>query len=98
MKVVIAGSTGYVATELIRQALTVPSIISIVTLGRREARVPANSDPAVAATKLKSVICNDFENYSDEVKNELSGADACIWYVCTPTCTHHISHVTVLMT
>lgn len=81
MKLIVAGSTGYVATEVIRQALAHPSITSVISLGRREAPVPATSDAAAAAAaKLKSVICTDFENYSDDVKKELSGADACIWY------------------
>lgn len=95
MKLIVAGSGGYVATEIIRQALMHPSITSIITLGRREAPVPPNSDPTVAATKLKSVICNDFEKYSDDVKKELSGADACIWYDTHP-CNHNLGIVSIL--
>lgn len=76
MKLIIGGSTGYVATELIRQALVNPAISSIVALGRREATQLPN------AAKLKWVICDDFVNYSDGVKIDLEGADACIWYDC----------------
>ncbi|KAI1780885.1 hypothetical protein F4818DRAFT_397138 [Hypoxylon cercidicola] len=79
MKLIVAGSTGFVATELIRQALSHPAVSSIVALGRREAAVPANAGPSAA--KLKSVICNDFENYSESVKRELAGADACVWTI-----------------
>ncbi len=79
MKLVIAGSTGFVATELIRQAIAHKRVTSVVALGRRETSVPSNVAPGADASKLKSVVCKDFENYSDDVKKELAGADACIW-------------------
>jgi hypothetical protein len=74
MKLVIGGSTGLVATELIRQGLDNPSITSIVALGRREIPVP------LATSKLKFVVCDNFESYPNSVKKELEDADACIWY------------------
>ncbi|KAK5635647.1 hypothetical protein RRF57_011359 [Xylaria bambusicola] len=37
MKLIIAGSTGFLATELIRQALVHPGVTSVIALGRREA-------------------------------------------------------------
>ncbi|GAW14980.1 hypothetical protein ANO14919_043880 [Xylariales sp. No.14919] len=76
MKVIIAGSTGFVATELIRQALAHPKVTSIIVLGRREISLPPNAE-----AKLKSIICRDFENYSDSIKAELAEADACIWTI-----------------
>lgn len=79
MKLIVAGSTGFVATELIRQALSNSSVSSIVGLARRETVVPQNVGPGVDKAKLKSVICDDFENYSESVRQELAGADACIW-------------------
>jgi hypothetical protein len=79
MKLIIAGSTGFVATEIIRQAIPNPAITSIIALARRETAVPPNT--GADASKLKSVVCNDFSNYSENVKKELAGADACIWYV-----------------
>lgn len=79
MKLVIGGSTGYVGTELVRQALDHAAITSIVALGRRDTTVPeGSSDPS---NKLQSVICDNFENYSQDVKEKLTNADACIWYV-----------------
>lgn len=78
MKLILVGSTGFVATEVIRQAIHNPAIASIVALTRREITAPP--DAGADASKLKSVICNDFSNYSDEVKKDLAGADACIWY------------------
>lgn len=31
--------------------------------------------------KLKSVVCDDLSNYSEDAKKEFAGADACIWYI-----------------
>ncbi|KAK3361296.1 hypothetical protein B0T24DRAFT_660570 [Lasiosphaeria ovina] len=81
MKLVVAGSTGFVATEVIRQALSIPAITSAVALGRRDVPAPENSGPATDGAKLKSVVCENWEEYSDSVKQELAGADACIWTI-----------------
>ncbi|KAK4151600.1 hypothetical protein C8A00DRAFT_17008 [Chaetomidium leptoderma] len=82
MKLIVAGSTGFVATEVIRQALSIPAITSIVALGRRPASEPQNTGPNADPTKLKSVILEDFgSEYPESVKKELSGADACIWTI-----------------
>lgn len=80
MKLIIAGATGFVATELIRQALSQPKITSIVALARRTTNVPENLEQGADAAKLKSVVCEDFSNYPESVKKELAGADACVWY------------------
>lgn len=77
MKLVIAGSTGFVGTELVRQALAHPAITAVIGLGRRETTVPPGSE--ANATKLTSVVCEDFDAYSQDVKRELDGANACIW-------------------
>lgn len=79
MKLIVAGSTGFVATELICQALSNPAIKSIVGLARGETAVPSNTRPGADPAKLKSIVCEDFANYSESVKQELTGADACIW-------------------
>ncbi|KAI2462718.1 hypothetical protein F4781DRAFT_438240 [Annulohypoxylon bovei var. microspora] len=81
MKLIIAGSTGFVGTEIIRQALSHPGVTSVVAFGRREAPVPDNMGPNADVAKLKSVVCDDFENYPESVKQELAGADACIWTI-----------------
>ncbi|KAH7320282.1 hypothetical protein B0I35DRAFT_408962 [Stachybotrys elegans] len=83
MKLIIAGSTGLVATEILRQALSIPAITSIVGLARRETSVPDNLRPNADPSKLKSVVVSDFENYPDTVKQQLAGADACIWTIAT---------------
>ncbi|KAK4040776.1 protein FMP52, mitochondrial, partial [Parachaetomium inaequale] len=51
-------------------------------LGRRPAPEPQNAGPDADATKLKSVILEDFDSeYPESVKEELSGAGACIWTI-----------------
>ncbi|KAK4163088.1 NAD(P)-binding Rossmann-fold containing protein [Cladorrhinum sp. PSN259] len=81
VKLIIAGSTGFVGAELVRQALSNPAFSTVLALGRRETPIPPNLNPGADASKLKSVICEDFENYSDDVKKQLAGADACIWTI-----------------
>ncbi|KIW66093.1 hypothetical protein PV04_08297 [Phialophora macrospora] len=79
MKLVIAGATGFVATELIRQSLANPKIHSVVALARRPVEVPQNLGPDVDTSKLKSVVIEDFVKYSEDVQGQLEGTDACIW-------------------
>jgi nucleoside-diphosphate-sugar epimerase len=81
MKLIIAGSTGFVGTEIIRQAVSNPAITSIMALARRVTAVPENVKPGADEAKLKSVVCEDFGNYPQTVKEQLAGADACIWYI-----------------
>lgn len=77
MKLVIGGSSGFVGAELVRQALSNPAITSVVGLSRRETPVPADAN--ANAAKLKSIVVEDFENYSDSIKKELEDVDAFIW-------------------
>ncbi|KAJ7261741.1 putative nucleoside-diphosphate-sugar epimerase [Mycena haematopus] len=80
MKLIIAGATGFVAQELIRQSLRHPDVKSVVALARKPVAPPAGAN----AGKLKSLVVKDYatlSEYSDEVKKELAGADACIWTV-----------------
>lgn len=76
MKLVVAGATGLVGTEIIRQSLQIQEITSIIALARRQVKI----DGGVDSSKLKSVIVKDYGEYPGEVKAELSDADACIWY------------------
>lgn len=81
MKLIIGGSSGFVGTELVRQALTNPAITSIIGVSRRHTPVPPGSTDD--SGKLKAVPCENFEIYSDSFENELKDADACIWYTLT---------------
>ncbi|WP_394830007.1 hypothetical protein LVJ94_26220 [Pendulispora rubella] len=81
MKLIVAGSTGFVGTEVIRQALANPAVTSIAALARRVTTVPQSTGPGADTTKLTSVVCEDFERYPERVTRELAGADACIWLI-----------------
>ncbi|AEO71933.1 uncharacterized protein THITE_2148503 [Thermothielavioides terrestris NRRL 8126] len=82
MKLIVAGSTGFVATEVIRQALANPAVASVVALGRRKAPEPQRLDPGADVSKFTSVVLENFDNeYPESVKGALAGADACIWTI-----------------
>lgn len=76
MKLIVAGATGLVATEVIRQSLQMDEITSVIALARK----PVQVDGTLESSKLKSVIISDYGEYPDHVKAEFAGADACIWY------------------
>ncbi len=73
MKIIVAGATGHVASEVIRQAAQMPAITSIIALARRPL---ATQEPN---PKVNSVVIQDYAEYPESVKKELAGADACIW-------------------
>ena len=88
MKLIITGATGFVATEVLRQALLLPSITTVVAVARKPVTAPEGT-PLTNASKLKSVVVEDYGTYPEDVKKEFAGADACIWYVesCVPRMT-----------
>lgn len=75
MKLIVAGANGFVATEVIRQSLLRSDITSVVALARKAVSAPDGPD----ASKLKSVVIEDYGSYPEEVRKEFAGADACIW-------------------
>ena len=77
MKLVVAGATGLLGTEIIRQTLQVPEITQVIALARKPIRI----DPNVDSSKVKSIVIKDYGEYPDDVKAEFAGADACIWCV-----------------
>lgn len=76
MKLIVAGATGLVATEIIKQSLKIPEITSVIALARHPVDVPG-----INSSKVKSVVIKDYGEYPDDVKAEFAGADACIWCV-----------------
>jgi NAD dependent epimerase/dehydratase family enzyme len=83
MKVILAGSSGFIGQEILHQALHNPSITSLIALSRRP--LPTTNP------KLKTVLLEDFTSYSPAVLAELSGAESCIWYIC-PAAHHKTPH------
>jgi hypothetical protein len=75
MKVILTGVTGFIGHETLLQCLVNPTITSIIVLSRRA--LPASIPQSL---KLKVLILEDFTSYILSIMNELSGAEACIWY------------------
>jgi uncharacterized protein YbjT (DUF2867 family) len=91
MKLIVAGATGLVGSELIKQSLQKTAITQVIALARKPVEVDkANS------SKLKNVTIRDYGDYSDEVKAELAGADACIWYAWTAIATPGQEHADIV--
>lgn len=78
MKLIIAGASGLVATEVLRQSLRHKDIKAVVALARKSVAAPPGTSES-DATKLRSVVVSDYETYPDDAKKEFVGADACIW-------------------
>jgi hypothetical protein len=76
MKLILTGTTGFVGQEVLTQALAHPSITSVVALTRHPIPATFASNP-----KVKNVLVEDFSTYTPSVLEQLSGADACVWYV-----------------
>jgi hypothetical protein len=74
MKIILAGSTGYIGREVLKQCLTHPRVSLVIALSRRELNV---SDP-----KLRVVIIDNDEFFlkqPPEFLSEVQDADACIY-------------------
>lgn len=46
MKLIVAGATGFVGTEVVRQALRNPAVTSVVALARKPLLPPTNAGPS----------------------------------------------------
>ena len=75
MKLVIGGASGFVGSELLRQALNSKAVTSIIAIGRRNVSAPEGMD----GSKLSNIVLADLNHYSDEDKKNLSDVDGCIW-------------------
>ncbi|KAL9637101.1 MAG: hypothetical protein Q9164_002408 [Protoblastenia rupestris] len=74
MKIILAGSTGFIGREVLEQCLQTSSITAIIALSRRDLPLSASNN-----SKLKVVIMDDFLCYPESVLIEIKGAEACIW-------------------
>ena len=77
MKLIIAGATSLLGTDIVTQSLQIREITQVVSLVLQ----PVHLDKGIDTSKLKNVVIRDYSEYPDDVKAELAGADACIWYV-----------------
>ncbi|KAI9870248.1 MAG: hypothetical protein M1830_004480 [Pleopsidium flavum] len=74
MKVILAGSTGFIGGEVLEQCLQNSSITSIIALSRRDLPFSVANNP-----KLKVTIVKDFLSYPESLLQDIKGAEACIW-------------------
>jgi uncharacterized protein YbjT (DUF2867 family) len=79
MKLIVAGASGFVGQEVIRQSLKRADITSVIALSRKTVSAPSDSGAGYDTAKLRSVVIKDYEDYPEEVLKELAGAKACIW-------------------
>ena len=84
MKLIVAGASGFVATEVIRQSLSIPEISDVIALARRRVSAPSDLGSGADVSKLHSVVLDNYGGYSEDVRKQLAGANACIWYVDLP--------------
>ncbi|KAJ5519984.1 hypothetical protein N7463_000437 [Penicillium fimorum] len=66
MKLIIAGASGLLGTEIVRQSLQMHEITQVIALARR----PVQLDKGTDSSKLKSVVICDYGEYPDSVKAE----------------------------
>jgi hypothetical protein len=75
MKIILTGTTGFVGTEVLAQALANPHITSLIVLSRKP--LP---ESITANQKVTVKVLDDFLTYPDSLLDELAGAEGCIWY------------------
>ncbi|KAH9205111.1 hypothetical protein DL95DRAFT_397944 [Leptodontidium sp. 2 PMI_412] len=76
MKIILTGSSGFIGTEILAQALSNPAITSIIALSRKPLPSIHTSNP-----KLTVVIIEEFNSYTPEILKQLEGAEGCIWAI-----------------
>ncbi|CAG8953595.1 hypothetical protein HYFRA_00010054 [Hymenoscyphus fraxineus] len=78
MKLIVTGATGFVGTEVLRQALRNPEFTEVIALARKHVDPPQDSGDDTG--KLRSVVLEDWTApYPESVKEVIRDADACIW-------------------
>ncbi|KAL8993111.1 MAG: hypothetical protein Q9169_006591 [Polycauliona sp. 2 TL-2023] len=73
MKIIVAGSTGFIGHEVLTQLLSHPRVHSIVALTRRPLPSSFNNNP-----KLTIAILEDFLTYPADISQQFDDTDACI--------------------
>ncbi|KAH7364803.1 hypothetical protein BKA65DRAFT_447960 [Rhexocercosporidium sp. MPI-PUGE-AT-0058] len=76
MKIILTGTSGFIGTEILTQALSHPDITSIIALSRKP--LPSQY---TTNRKLTVIIIEDFLSYTPEILKQLEGAEGCIWSI-----------------
>ncbi|CAI6235652.1 unnamed protein product [Periconia digitata] len=79
MKVIIVGATGFLGSEVLRQALARKDITKVVAVTRRV--LAENVVKADAEKKMENVVVKDYDVYDEKAKGAFAGADGCIWTI-----------------
>ncbi len=79
MKLIVAGATGFVGREVIRQSLKRPDITAVIALSRTPISPPQQPEDGADISKLRNIILKDYGEYPESVRKDFAGADACIW-------------------
>ncbi|KAJ0420366.1 hypothetical protein BJY00DRAFT_313037 [Aspergillus carlsbadensis] len=74
MKIILTGTTGFVGTEVLAQALANPHITSLIVLSRKPLPESITENPKVTVK-----VIDDFLTYPDSLLEELAGAEGCVW-------------------
>lgn len=75
MSLLLTGSTGYIGSEILSQALSNPLIASLVLLTRR----PIPDLNLEENPKVRVVVMSDFGVYDEALVREIEGAEGVLW-------------------
>jgi hypothetical protein len=79
MKYILTGTSGFIGTEILAQALLNPLVTSLLILSRRPLPTISSVDP-----RMKVIVLENFLSYPDALKSELNGVKAVFWYAALP--------------
>ena len=74
MKIILAGTSGFIGSEILSRLLLNPSVTHLIILSRRPLPEIAARDPRISV-----IVLENFLVYPETVTNELVGARACLW-------------------
>jgi len=74
MKYILAGTSGFIGSEILAHCLSNPLITSLLILSRRPLPDIKSRDP-----RINVVVLDDFLTYPESVKSEFSGVKAVLW-------------------
>ncbi|KND87243.1 hypothetical protein TOPH_08123 [Tolypocladium ophioglossoides CBS 100239] len=76
MKVIVTGATGFVGSSLLHDCISNDEITQVYALTRKHIPREFTKNP-----KVTVITHDDFLDYPPELLEQLSGAEACLWYV-----------------